>query len=88
MGRQRRPLAAWYGDMDLIPHLSEIGRRGALDVVMTWGEPIAYSGDIDRKALARTLETSVRQLTVAALRGQVVAPGPAAGSVPFWGESR
>jgi lyso-ornithine lipid O-acyltransferase len=75
MGRQLRPLAAWYGDMDLIPHLSEIVRRGALDVVMTWGEPI---GDIDRKALARTLETSVRRLTVAALRGQVTAPRPAA----------
>jgi 1-acyl-sn-glycerol-3-phosphate acyltransferase len=64
--------------MDLIPHLSEIVRRGALDVVMTWGEPIAYSGEIDRKVLARTLETSVRRLTVAALRGQVAEPRPAA----------
>jgi 1-acyl-sn-glycerol-3-phosphate acyltransferase len=78
LGRQRRPLAAWYGDMDLIPHLSEIGRRGALDVVMTWGAPIAYSGEIDRKVLARTLETSVRRLTVAALRGQVAESRPAA----------
>jgi len=78
LGRQGRPLAAWYGDMDLIPHLSQIGKRGALDVVMTWGEPIAYSGETDRKALARTLETSVRRLTVAALRGQVAQPRPAA----------
>ena len=78
MGRQCRPLAAWYGDMDLIRHLSEIGRRGALDVVMTWGEPIAYSGETDRKAVARTLESSVRRLTVAALRGQAAEPRPAA----------
>lgn len=83
LGRQRRPLAAWYGDTKLIPHLSEIGKRGALDVVMTWGEPLAYSGDIDRKALARTLETSVRRLTVAALRGQTVKPPPAADPFPF-----
>jgi lyso-ornithine lipid O-acyltransferase len=78
MGRQRRPLAAWYGDVDLVPHLSEVCMRGAIDVVLTWGEPIAYSGDTDRKALARTLETSVRDLTVAALRGRTAEPRPAA----------
>lgn len=78
MGRQSRPLAAWYGNMDLIRHLSEICRRGALDVVMTWGEPIAYNAETDRKALARTLESSVRRLTIAALRGRVAEPRPAA----------
>jgi 1-acyl-sn-glycerol-3-phosphate acyltransferase len=74
MGRRGRPFAAWYGDMDLIPHLSEIGKRGAIDVVMTWGEPIAYNGETDRKALAKSLESSVRSLTVAALRGRVPEP--------------
>ena len=74
MGRQGRPFAAWYGDMDLIPHLSEIGKRGAIDVVMTWGEPVAYNGATDRKALAKSLESSVRSLTVAALRGRPAEP--------------
>jgi 1-acyl-sn-glycerol-3-phosphate acyltransferase len=78
LGRQGRPLAAWYGDMDLIPHLSEVGRRGAIDVVMTWGEPIAYSGETDRKTLARTLEIAVRRLTVAALRGRMPEAKPTA----------
>ena len=78
MGRHRRPLAAWYGDTNLIPHLTEICRRGAIDVVMTWGEPIAYNGGTDRKALARTLEASVRHLTVTALRGRATEPRPAA----------
>jgi 1-acyl-sn-glycerol-3-phosphate acyltransferase len=76
MGRRGRPFAAWYGDMDLIPHLSEIGKRGAIDVVMTWGEPVAYNGSTDRKALAKSLESSVRSLTVAALRGRPAEPRP------------
>ena len=78
LGRQRRPLAAWYGDMHLVPHLTGVLRRGAIDVVMTWGEPIAYNGEADRKALAKDLEASVRRLTVAALRGGAGAPKPAA----------
>lgn len=78
MGRARRPLAAWYGEMDLIPHLVEIGRRGAIDVIMTWGEPVAYNAETDRKALAKDLEVAVRRLTVAALRGRTVEPQAAA----------
>ena len=27
---------------------------------VTWGEPVAYDGATDRKALARTLETAIR----------------------------
>lgn len=70
MGRQYRPSVAWYGDMDLVPHLAGIGKRGAIDVVLTWGEPVAYNGTTDRKALAKNLESAVRELTVAALRGR------------------
>ena len=32
MGRQHRHMAAWYGDMDLIPHLWALMKEGALDV--------------------------------------------------------
>jgi 1-acyl-sn-glycerol-3-phosphate acyltransferase len=70
MGRQHRPLAAWYGDLDLFPHLQTVVRRGALDAVVSWGEPIAFDANSDRKAFARTLETEVRRLTTAALRGR------------------
>lgn len=75
-GRQHRPLLAWYGDLDLLPHLAGILRRGGIDVVVTWGQPIAYETDADRKALARTLETAVRRLTVTALRGRPLAAAP------------
>jgi 1-acyl-sn-glycerol-3-phosphate acyltransferase len=69
MGRQHRPTAAWYGSLDLIPHLTAVMRRGALDAVITWGETIVYDGGTDRKLLAKQLETAVRRHTVAALRG-------------------
>jgi 1-acyl-sn-glycerol-3-phosphate acyltransferase len=74
LGRHLRPRAAWYGKMKLVEHIGGIVRSGAVDVSVTWGEPIAYDGATDRKALARLLESSVRNDTIAALRG----PSPAA----------
>lgn len=69
LSRQHRPYVAWYGAMDLAPHLAEIIRRGAVDVVVSWGEPVACDRDTDRKAVARSLEVAVRRLTTEALRG-------------------
>lgn len=69
MGRQHRPVVAWYGDLDFVPHLKEYVRRGAVDAVVTFGEPIAYGARTDRKELARALENTVRRLTTQALRG-------------------
>jgi 1-acyl-sn-glycerol-3-phosphate acyltransferase len=69
LGRHLRPRAAWYGKMKLTEHIGAIARSGAVDVSITWGEPIPYDGATDRKALGRLLESSVRQNTVAALRG-------------------
>jgi lyso-ornithine lipid O-acyltransferase len=73
LGRHLRPRAAWYGKMGLVPHIGGLVRTGAVDVVATFGEPIAYDAATDRKALARRLETSIRGLTVAALRARPAA---------------
>ena len=70
LGRQHRPIVAWYGDFALGPHLVGVLRRGGIDVVVTWGEPIAFDETSDRKAVARQLEGSVRHLTTLALRGR------------------
>src|SRR3954451_1736257 len=78
LGRHLRPRAAWYGKMKLIEHMGAIVRSGAIDVSVTWGEPIPYDGAADRKALARLLESSIRLNTVAALRG-TSSPALAAG---------
>ena len=73
LGRHLRPRAAWYGKMKLTDHIGKIVRTGAVDVSVTWGEPIPYDGAIDRKVLARQLESAVRSTTVAALRGPAAA---------------
>jgi 1-acyl-sn-glycerol-3-phosphate acyltransferase len=70
MGRQHRPVVAWYGDLDFVPHLKDYIQRGTIDVVVTFGEPIVYGARVDRKELARTLESTVRRLTAQVLRGR------------------
>ena len=70
LGRQNRNHVAWYGGMSLWPHLRWLVARGAIDVVVSWGEPVPYDELSDRKTVARRLESEVRTLTVAALRGR------------------
>jgi 1-acyl-sn-glycerol-3-phosphate acyltransferase len=70
LGRHLRPRAAWYGKMKLTEHIGNIVRTGAIDVSVTWGEPIGYDGATDRKVLARQLESAVRNSTIAALRSE------------------
>jgi len=77
MGRLHRPVAAWYGDMALMPHLIRVLREGAFDIVLTWGEPVVFEAKTDRKILAKSLESTVRRLTAAALRD--ARPQPSAG---------
>ncbi|SNY90385.1 1-acyl-sn-glycerol-3-phosphate acyltransferase [Cohaesibacter sp. ES.047] len=60
MGRQHRHIAAWYGDMDLAPHLWAVAKEGAIDVTLTFGEPIPFGADADRKEAARKAEATVR----------------------------
>lgn len=75
-GRRHRPLVAWYGDMDLAPHLLEVVRQGAVDVEVTFGAPLVLDADHDRKVVTRQAEASVRAAFAATLGGR-----PAEGSV-------
>ena len=54
LGRHLRPRAAWYGKMKLTSHIGALIRTGAVDVTVTWGEPIAYDGATDRKVIGTT----------------------------------
>jgi 1-acyl-sn-glycerol-3-phosphate acyltransferase len=76
LGRQSRNRVAWYGGMALWPHLRRLVGCGAIDVAVSWGEPIPYEEFSDRKTAARRLEGEVRALTVAALRGRPVVLPP------------
>ena len=70
MGRLHRPTVAWYGDLDFMPHIKALMARGAVDAVISYGEPIAADGTADRKAMTRSLEGAVRSITAATLRGR------------------
>jgi len=76
-GRHSRGQVAWYGGMPLLPHLRRLVARGAIDVMVSWGEPIAYDELSDRKSVARQLEGEVRALTTAVLRGRPATPAVA-----------
>ena len=56
--RRDRPFLAWYGDMELGPHLSGFFLGGPVDAVVTWGEPIAFNGN--RKEATAAAEAAVR----------------------------
>ena len=69
MGRQNRPLVAWYGDLDFLPHFKIFCARGAVDAMVSYGEPFTAE-TADRKAMTRRLESDVRTLNAATQRGR------------------
>lgn len=52
LGRALRPCYAWYGDMDLAPHLWEMVKLGRMRVAVRFHPPVALEGFAGRKALA------------------------------------
>lgn len=70
MGRQHRPVAAWFGDINLVKHIGRVLRMGGIDAVVTFGPVIAAAPDTDRKQLAKSLEGTVRRMTAAARSGR------------------
>jgi lyso-ornithine lipid O-acyltransferase len=77
LGRLHRPLVAWYGDLDFVPHIKELIARGAVDAVVSYGEPVRVDARVDRKALTRQLEDAVRAMATAALLNRPI-PRPSA----------
>ncbi len=69
LGRENRPLFAWYGDMDLLPHLWEALKAGPLDVIVQFHEPISAGPGCGRKQIAAMAEAAVRHGQMRALSG-------------------
>jgi 1-acyl-sn-glycerol-3-phosphate acyltransferase len=87
MGREYRPLYAWYGDMDLVPHLWEALKTGPLDVIVEFHQPLDVDAVGGRKALAAQAEAMIRRGQARALAGlagptPVENPAPAAAPTP------
>jgi len=76
MGRENRPLFAWFGDMDLVPHLWEAVTSGPIDVVVEFHQPMTVDQMGGRKPLAARAEAVVREGQARALAGLATAPRP------------
>src|SRR5262245_23785107 len=53
MNRQQRPLIAWYGDLDFMPHIKALIEQGAVDAVVSYGDPVPAAGAVSRKEMTR-----------------------------------
>ncbi len=69
MGRENRPFFAWYGDMELVPHLWEAFGLGPIDVVVELHKPLTVDEAGGRKELAAAAEAAVRNGVMRALSG-------------------
>jgi lyso-ornithine lipid O-acyltransferase len=69
MARDMRALIAWYGDMDLVPHLWEAVKLGPFEAVVQFHDPLSVDSEGDRKRLATAAEAIVRRGQARALAG-------------------
>jgi len=70
LGRDLRPLYAWYGDMDLAPHLWALARLGGFRVVVEFHPAVRLSYFASRKALGQHCEAQVAAGVCAAITGR------------------
>ncbi|MDX1712099.1 MAG: lysophospholipid acyltransferase family protein [Rhodovibrionaceae bacterium] len=69
MGRSLRPFFAWYGDMELGPHVFEALGMGKLTVVVEFHKPATIDDFQSRKAMAEHCQRVVARGLASALSG-------------------
>lgn len=74
MGRYLRPFVAWYGDMDLAPHMWTAVGLGRITVVVTFHRPVTLDELGSRKALSEHCHREVARGVAEALCGRPQAP--------------
>ena len=85
LGKALRPFFAWYGDMDLAPHLWRALSLGCIEVVVEFHEPVRIDQFNDRKALAAHCRERVSDGLSRALSGRsdALAASPGGGEERF-----
>lgn len=72
MGYGWRPFYAWYGDMDLAPHLWDLLGFGRVTVEVEFHQPVTAAPFGHRRDLAAWCETTVRNGVSRALHGATI----------------
>ena len=70
MGRYHRPIAAWPGDIGLLPHLLGVLKASAIDVDLTFAETVDYTVDSNRKKVSALVERRLYRALHTQLRGR------------------
>ena len=68
-----RPFVAWYGDMEMAPHLWNIAKLGTITVELTFHAPVSLDDFPNRKALAAHCDQVVRTGMARLLAGRPAA---------------
>jgi len=77
VGRSLRPLLAWYGDMELAPHLWHFAGLGRVKVVVEFHPPVNIDRFGSRKGLSEHCRQAIARGVAEAIAGHP--QGPAAG---------
>jgi lyso-ornithine lipid O-acyltransferase len=77
LGRSLRPFFAWYGDMDLAPHLWTALGMGVLTVEMTFFPPVTIDQFASRKELAAHCYSVISEGVAASIAGRKPIPAAA-----------
>jgi lyso-ornithine lipid O-acyltransferase len=62
MGRYHRPIAAWPGDVELVPHLMGVLKAEAMEVDVDFGEVVEFRDDTSRKVAGAAVVERLRQM--------------------------
>ena len=73
LGRLLRPLYAWYGDMDLGPHLWQFAKLGGVTVIIEFHPPVTVDDAGSRKALAEQCWQAIHAGVARAVAGRALA---------------
>ncbi|MGE4480317.1 lysophospholipid acyltransferase family protein [Acidocella sp.] len=66
-----RPGIAWYGDMDLAPHLTGLARRGGVRASILFGDPLPPGTFANRKAMSAAMERAISESAAALRQGRM-----------------
>ncbi len=70
LGRQHRPLIAWYGGIKLLPHLRRVASEGGIDAHVVFGPARRLGAGDSRKPVTQEAYDLVRRLVAALNAGR------------------
>jgi lyso-ornithine lipid O-acyltransferase len=70
IGQCHRPVAAWPGNVELMPHLLGVLKTGAFDVDVRFGDTVEVMVGTSRKHVSGSVREQLRDMLEKSLRGR------------------